>query len=341
MSAPAPLILVVEDEPSLRRDLIEELEEAGYRTLAAPDGDAARNLLADTAPDLVLCDITMPRLDGFGLLSALRDEHRDLATTPFVFLTAMSDPQEVIAGKLRGADDYLVKPVDYDLLLATVDAQLRQVARIREQQDTDMAQMRRALAGLTGSGSEQALDLIALGIVLIDADGTVRHANRTARDMGTAAEHVTLRRGTLRAIDAQSDKALQAAIAETLEAAVTDTDAIRGVLLQGGDQPISTLVCPLGPGPQARVATFLAPLNQVKQVSEPLLIEMFDLTPTEARVAARLTRGARPAEVARELGVSQTTISFHMRNLFQKTGTNRQTDLVAMVLSGLTPVQTR
>lgn len=340
MSAPAPLILVVEDEPSLRRDLIEELEEADYRTLAAPDGDAARDLLADAAPDLVLCDITMPRLDGFGLLSALRDDHRDLATTPFVFLTAMSDPQEVIAGKLRGADDYLVKPVDYDLLLATVDARLRQVARIREQQDLDMAQMRRALAGLTGSASEQALDLIALGIVLIDADGTVRHANRTARDMGTTAEHVTLRRGTLWATDAQSDKALQAAIAETLKAAATGTDAIRGVLLQGGDQPISTLVCPLGPGPHARVATFLAPLNQVKQVSEPLLIEMFDLTPTEARVAARLTRGARLAEVARELGVSQTTISFHMRNLFQKTGTNRQTDLVAMVLSGLTPVQT-
>ena len=57
-------------------------------------------------------------------------------------------------------------------------------------------------------------------------------------------------------------------------------------------------------------------------------------TPTEARVATILTRGVRPAEAAEELGVSQTTISFHMRNLFQKTGTNRQADLVALILAG-------
>ncbi|WP_168201391.1 helix-turn-helix transcriptional regulator [Qingshengfaniella alkalisoli] len=63
-------------------------------------------------------------------------------------------------------------------------------------------------------------------------------------------------------------------------------------------------------------------------------MELFGLTPAEARVAGALANGARTVDVAKDLGVSQTTIAFHMRNLFQKTGTNRQADLVALILAG-------
>lgn len=328
------LILVVEDEPTLRQDIVEELQEAGYRTLAAQDGAVARNLLADVAPDLVLCDITMPHLDGYDLLAALRGEYPHLAATPFVFLTAMSEPQEVITGKIRGADDYLVKPVEYDLLLATVASRLRQVARIRGQHETEVARMRAALAGMTGSGPEQALDLIALGVVLLDHDGKVQYSNRTARDMARAADHVTMQRTMLQATDPLSDKALQTAITESIYDATAENDAIRGVLLQGEETAISALICTLEDTAQACVALFLSTSNQLKTVSKQVLIDLFGLTPTEARVAAILTRGVRPAEAAEELGVSQTTISFHMRNLFQKTGTNRQADLVALILAG-------
>lgn len=63
-------------------------------------------------------------------------------------------------------------------------------------------------------------------------------------------------------------------------------------------------------------------------------MEIFDLTPTEARVAGSLASGNRAGDVAIELGVTQTTMSFHLRNLFQKTGTNRQADLIALILAG-------
>ena len=79
---------------------------------------------------------------------------------------------------------------------------------------------------------------------------------------------------------------------------------------------------------------FLPPPARDRRISAPLLADLFGLTPTETRVAAALATGARPADAAAELGVSQTTIAFHMRNLFQKTGTNRQTDLVALILAG-------
>lgn len=296
---PPPLIFVVEDEPALLRDILEELHEAGYRTLAAEDGQAALELLVGITPDLVLCDITMPKLDGYGLLAALRAERPDLAATPFVFLTAMSEPQEVIEGKLQGADDYLVKPVEYDLLLATVSARLQQLVRIRGQQNTEIDSLRSALAGLSSSGPQQVLDLITLGIVLLDARGSVVHANNSARAMAQEAAFFSIWHGTPRAVDPLCNKALRQAITDTLRAADAGIEKVTGVILTGKEQSLSALVCSLVPSPdneatQPHAALFLSPPTQAKKVSEQLLIDLFDLTPTEARVASSLTRGARP-----------------------------------------------
>src|SRR5699024_1507946 len=125
----------------------------------------------------------------------------------FVFLTALSDPREVVAGKRFGADDYLVKPIDYDLLLATVEARLRQVGRIRD-----------------------------------------------ARQNTAAPLDATLSR------------------------------------------------------------------------------DSYELTPAESRVAIALSEGNQPLEVAHSLNISRTTVAFHLRNIYAKTGTNRQAELVALLL---------
>lgn len=333
-----PLVLVVEDEPTLRRDIVEELHEAGYRTLAADDGQAALAVLNGDRPDLVLCDITMPNLDGYGLLATLREDRPDMATTPIVFLTALSEPQEVIEGKLLGADDYLVKPVDYDLMLATIAARLRQVERIRGQHGTETARLQQALADLSDGGAKQALDLITLGIVLLDRRGEVIHANRAAYDMAIEADFLTIRHNALHAREPACDRDLQRALCGTLEAAKAGTGRVAGAMLHRAKdaQAIAALARTLAPGTpdEPHVALFLPAPTQDRRVSEPLLIDLFSLTPTEARVAAALAGGARASEVAADLNVSQTTIAFHMRNLFQKTGINRQTDLVALILAG-------
>ena len=343
INTPAPLILVVEDEPPLRRDIVEELEEAGYRSLAAAHGEEADRLMENATPDLVLCDITMPKLDGYGLLSAMRQNRPELAATPFVFLTAMSEPREVIEGKLRGADDYLIKPVDYDLLLATVSARLRQVSRIKSQIEQDVASLQAALADLAGGGPHPVLDLIALGIVLLDAEGNVVHANKAAQDMARDAAHFSFRRNRIAATDPVSDTALQQAI-DKVKTAARRGERVGGIMLQGAESAMSALIGALGPStaaqkPQAELAVFLSAPTHDKKVSERLLIDLFGLTPTEARVAALLTSGARPSDVADALGISTTTVSFHMRNLFQKTGTNRQIDLVTLILAGPMAVQ--
>lgn len=202
-----PIILCAEDETDLLRDIAEELGEAGYRALEAAHGNEALDRLKKTRPDLILCDISMPGLNGFELLQAVQNMGAEYADIPFVFLTAFSDPREVVEGKRLGGDDYLVKPIDYDLLLATVHARLRQIERIHSAQQPD---------ALT--------------------------------------------------VDAKT------------------------------------------------------------------LADRFDLTPTEARVAIALTEGRQPAQIAEHFHVARTTVAFHMRNIFQKTQTGRQAELVALLL---------
>lgn len=201
------VILCIEDEVQLRRDIVDELVEAGYDVLEASNGRQALDKLARVCPDLVLCDISMPGLNGYGVLKALQEKGPDYTEIPFVFLSALADPRHIVDGKRLGADDYLVKPIDYDLLLATIEARLRQIGRIR-----------------------------------------------SARLLRPAAPNFTK------------------------------------------------------------------------------LAEAYGLTPAEIRIIQALSKGGKLTQIAADLGVSRSTVAFHMRNIFEKTGTGRQTELVALVL---------
>lgn len=130
-------ILLVEDESVLLEALEEELAEEGYDVISAYNGIEALEKLANYAPDLILSDISMPDMNGYDLLENVRENFPKLTETPFVFLTAFSAKEDIIKGKKLGADDYLVKPVDFDLLFATIEARLAQVERmvdLKEQQ---------------------------------------------------------------------------------------------------------------------------------------------------------------------------------------------------------------
>src|SRR5690554_5423922 len=129
----AAVILCVEDEADLREVLVEEMRDAGYQVHEASDGKEALVSLQQTRPDLIMCDIAMPRMGGYQLLQYIRINHPELADVPFIFLSAQDQVEQIVSGKHAGADDYLVKPVNFDLMLATIDTRLRQVRRLRTQ----------------------------------------------------------------------------------------------------------------------------------------------------------------------------------------------------------------
>jgi CRP/FNR family transcriptional regulator, cyclic AMP receptor protein len=123
-------ILVIEDNTAVRENIIEILELSGYRVLQSPDGKAGVELAIKEDPDLIICDIMMPVLDGYGVLHLL-NRHPKTGGTPFIFLTAKSERADFRKGMELGADDYLTKPFDGIELLSTVEMRLKKTENLK------------------------------------------------------------------------------------------------------------------------------------------------------------------------------------------------------------------
>jgi DNA-binding NarL/FixJ family response regulator len=117
-------ILVIEDEPEMRRNIATLLRYHDYQPLAAENGRAGIELAQRENPDLILCDVMMPELDGYGVLQALQSNPA-LARIPFIFLTAKGEKADLRSGMNLGADDYLTKPVANDELIHAIQTRLR------------------------------------------------------------------------------------------------------------------------------------------------------------------------------------------------------------------------
>jgi DNA-binding NarL/FixJ family response regulator len=117
-------ILVIEDEPEMRRNIAALLRYYDYEPLAADNGRAGLEAARRERPDLILCDVMMPELDGYGVLQALQAEPA-LAQIPFIFLTARGEKEDLRNGMNLGADDYLTKPVANADLVQAIEARLR------------------------------------------------------------------------------------------------------------------------------------------------------------------------------------------------------------------------
>ena len=117
-------ILVIEDEREMRRNITALLRYHDYEPIAAENGRAGVEAARRERPDLILCDVMMPDLDGYGVLQALQADTL-LAPIPFIFLTAKGEKDDLRSGMNLGADDYLTKPVANADLVRAIEARLR------------------------------------------------------------------------------------------------------------------------------------------------------------------------------------------------------------------------
>jgi len=118
-------VLVVDDDTDIRGLVRELLERSGYDVLEAPDGNEGLRIFYAEQPDLVILDVSMPGLDGWGVLGRIRE----LSDVPVVMLTARAEELDKVRGLRAGADDYVTKPFGRQELLARVDAALRRTRR--------------------------------------------------------------------------------------------------------------------------------------------------------------------------------------------------------------------
>ncbi len=116
-------ILVIEDEEIVRSNIVEILESGEFEAIGAENGRQGIELAFDNLPNLIICDVTMPELDGYGVLKLLR-QNSTTKTIPFIFLTARADKTDIRTGMNLGADDYLTKPFRRTELLTAVTARL-------------------------------------------------------------------------------------------------------------------------------------------------------------------------------------------------------------------------
>ncbi|MGH6762490.1 MAG: response regulator [Phyllobacterium sp.] len=346
-SSATSLILCVEDESDLRSDIVEELMAAGHDVMAAGNGREALDLLDERRPDLVLCDITMPVMGGFEFMKEMRRRWPHFGDVPFVFLTALADREHIIHGKTAGADDYLVKPIDYDVLLATIQARLAQVQRMRNAGLAGFEQERKALTALAARGASDAiaaigstLDRMAAGVILLETGGAMKFMNSTARDLITEADGIAWGNTGLRGATPPATQSLKQALAD-----VASTPAARRTITLPRSLRLPLLVEVNSLRAEENLsslstAVFIVDPERRSPLSPLVAAHLYGLTPTEARLAAALTDGKRLDEIGAEMGVAQTTITFHLQNIFRKTQTSRQADLVALLMRSATALKT-
>ncbi|MCA6407955.1 MAG: response regulator, partial [Cytophagales bacterium] len=121
-------ILIIEDNLEVRENTAEILELAQYKVITAENGKTGVELAIKGKPDLIICDIMMPVLDGYGVLHML-SKNPETAAIPFIFLTAKSEKSDYRKGMELGADDYITKPFDDTQLLNAIEIRLKKSAQ--------------------------------------------------------------------------------------------------------------------------------------------------------------------------------------------------------------------
>lgn len=137
-------ILVIEDEQSVRENLLDLLDAEDFEAIGAGNGKVGVELANTHLPDLIICDVMMPELDGFGVLTALRSSPVT-ETIPFIFLTAKSDKMDLRQGMSLGADDYLTKPFTRTELLGAISVRFEKKATLEKHSQKKLDELRNSI----------------------------------------------------------------------------------------------------------------------------------------------------------------------------------------------------
>jgi len=165
MSKARKTILCIEDDRETATLIAEELVDRGFAVSVAHDGREGLAAILRQTPDLVLCDISMPFMSGFDVLDHLTEIAPGFGYMPFVFLTALTDREHELKGRQLGADDYITKPIDFDVLVAIVNARLARAPRNEswpnpvDLNEREVETLTLAARGKTSAEIAQILDL--------------------------------------------------------------------------------------------------------------------------------------------------------------------------------------
>ncbi len=300
---PRATILVVDDEPTALRLLIDTLEPAGFNVLVALQGDMALTLLQQITPDVILLDALMPGLDGFETCRRIR-QNPSLALVPVIFMTGLTDTQSVVSGLQAGGVDYVTKPVEPGELVARIRVHL-------------------ANAQLTRS-AQQAMDAAGRYLLAVDSHGRLRWCTHQAgRLLGSLAPGAPL--------PAELQDWLQTRRAGPPGAGGnTLLIPIPGSPAEAGQRVEFALIGELG-----QDEYLLRVTEQDQDDAIRRLQARVKLTRRETEVLLWLARGKSNRDIAQILEVSYRTIDKHLEQIYPKLGVETRTAAVALAIRAL------
>jgi CRP/FNR family transcriptional regulator, cyclic AMP receptor protein len=149
-------ILLIEDNDDIRENTAEILELAHYKVITAAEGKEGVQMALEHTPDLIICDIMMPVLDGYGVLHAIQ-KNEEIKNTPFIFLTAKTERSDFRKGMELGADDYITKPFDGTELLNAVDSRFKKLDVLKQHLTPNMEGLELLMQASFGKNSLASL----------------------------------------------------------------------------------------------------------------------------------------------------------------------------------------
>lgn len=313
-------LLFVDDEPCVLSGLGRILRgQVNWDISYISDPLEALARYKDQPFDCVISDMMMPVLDGISLIAAMR---ACADTASFALLTGSSDMQ-IAQDAINTArvDRFFMKPCQADTLINALTDLLTQ----------RQARQRSASHAL----SQSLLDHMAVGVVLVDQAGKVVHANRHARSIIAEGDGLSIHQdGSCRAHHSDQSQLLAQAIDQASAGQSAHVALIRN---QGLRRPLSITLTPLHEdmkaGEQAGyVALFLSDPERVSSPDAETIRALFSLSRAESRLAHALANGLSVDEAATHSGIALSTARSYLKQIFQKTETTRQAELVSLVL---------
>ncbi|MBL7250308.1 response regulator [Alloalcanivorax sp. C16-2] len=292
------VILVVDDSPDSLGMIHHALDQAGLTALVALEGEQALGIAEKMVPDLVLMDAVMPNLDGFETCRRLK-RHPELAAVPVIFMTGLTDSEDVVRGLEAGGVDYVTKPVRPDELIARIRVHLNN-ARVTR-------------------GAHTALDRLGQAAFATDAEGRWRWATPVAEER--LALHGADRAPRLEALAARVRRWL-ARHPEPGDQSALDSDQGELRLRYLGDTAAGERLFRL--------------LQRDGEEESELLRQQLRLTRRESQVLLWIAQGKTNREIGQILELSPRTVNKHLEQVFRKLGVENRTAAAAMALRCLT-----
>lgn len=301
------LVMLVDDTPDNLKMLSDALDEAGYMVVVATDGASALERLDFVLPDIVLMDALMPVMDGFEACRRIK-AHPVAAHVPVVFMTGLTEPEHVVRGFQAGGIDYVTKPIDTDVVLARLDAHLRN-ARIM-------------------SVAMNAMDAVANAVVVLDGQGQVTWKTSKARLwLSEYFEHPEESAGL--------PPVLTTWIAQQLERPRTEDAAAFTLTAPGAGTGAGRreLRLRLTASRKAGEYVLLMDERELPADAADTLAAAYQLTTREGEVLHWLAKGKTNRDIGEILGMAPRTVNKHLEHVYVKLGVETRAAATALVLT--------